>query len=158
MVVTFIYLFCGCCDDEVLCTQAGETLNKVESITKSYGMGKTRLHVLSGVNLTVKKGQYMAVVGASGSGKSTLLHILGALDRPDSGAVFYRKQNLADLRWGKLNHFRNKEVGFVFQFYHLMPEFTALENVLLPKMIGRKINKEAKDSLKKVIVSNKAEL
>jgi ABC-type lipoprotein export system ATPase subunit len=107
---------------------------QVENITKSYQMGKTRLDVLRGLDLSVKKGQFVAVIGASGSGKSTLLHILGALDRPDSGSVYYGKQNLSDLRWGKLNHFRNKEVGFVFQFYHLLDELTVLENVLTPAM------------------------
>jgi len=107
---------------------------KAENITKSYTMGKTKLDVLRGVNLTIEKGRFVAVVGASGSGKSTLLHILGALDRPSSGSVFYQKQNLAGLRWGKLNHFRNKEVGFVFQFYHLLDELTVLENVMAPAM------------------------
>jgi ABC-type lipoprotein export system ATPase subunit len=97
-------------------------------------MGKTRLDVLRGVNLAIEKGRFVAVVGASGSGKSTLLHILGALDRPDSGSVCYQKQNLSSLRWGKLNHFRNKEVGFVFQFYHLLDELTVLENVMAPAM------------------------
>ncbi|MDH4202137.1 MAG: ABC transporter ATP-binding protein [Phycisphaerae bacterium] len=111
-----------------------ETMIKAENITKSYTMGKTKLDVLRGVNLTIEKGRFVAVVGASGSGKSTLLHILGALDRPNSGSVFYQKQNLAGLRWGKLNHFRNKEVGFVFQFYHLLDELTVLENVMAPAM------------------------
>ena len=107
---------------------------KAQNITKSYKMGKTRLDVLRGVDLTIEKGCFAAVVGASGSGKSTLLHILGALDKPDSGSVVYHKQNLAGLRWGKLNHFRNKEVGFVFQFYHLLDELTVLENVMAPAM------------------------
>jgi ABC-type lipoprotein export system ATPase subunit len=74
------------------------------------------------------------VIGASGSGKSTLLHILGALDRPNSGTVYYQKQNINNLRWAKLNHFRNKVVGFVFQFYHLLDELTVLENVMTPAM------------------------
>jgi ABC-type lipoprotein export system ATPase subunit len=111
-----------------------ETMIKAENIAKSYKMGKTRLDVLRGVNLTIEKGRFVAVVGASGSGKSTLLHLLGALDRPSSGSVFYQKQDLAGLRWGKLNHFRNKEVGFVFQFYHLLDELTVLENVMAPAM------------------------
>ena len=111
-----------------------ETMIKAQNITKSYRMGKTTLNVLRGVDLTIEKGKFVAVIGASGSGKSTLLHILGALDRPDGGSVFYQKQNLAGLRWGKLNHFRNKEVGFVFQFYHLLDELTVLENVMAPAM------------------------
>ena len=93
-----------------------ETIIKVQNITKSYKMGKTRLEVLRGVNLSIKKGEFVAVIGASGSGKSTLLHILGALDKPDSGSVYYQNQHLEGLRWGKLNHYRNKTVGFVFQF------------------------------------------
>jgi ABC-type lipoprotein export system ATPase subunit len=111
-----------------------ETMIKAEKIKKSYKMGKTRLDVLRGVDLAIEKGRFVAVVGASGSGKSTLLHILGALDKPNSGSVFYQKQDLASLRWGKLNHFRNKEVGFVFQFYHLLDELTVLENVMAPAM------------------------
>jgi ABC-type lipoprotein export system ATPase subunit len=111
-----------------------ETIIKVQNITKSYKMGKTRLEVLRGVNLTIKKGEFVAVIGASGSGKSTLLHILGALDRPDSGSVHYQDQCLDRLRWGRLNHFRNKVVGFVFQFYHLLDELTVLENAMAPAM------------------------
>ncbi|MEN8126466.1 MAG: ABC transporter ATP-binding protein [Planctomycetota bacterium] len=111
-----------------------ETIIKAEKLTKSYKMGKTRLDVLRGVDLTIEKGQFAAVIGASGSGKSTLLHILGALDRPDDGSVYYHQQNLNGLRWGKLNHFRNKVVGFVFQFYHLLDELTVLENVMAPAM------------------------
>ncbi len=111
-----------------------ETIIKAQNITKSYKMGKTRLEVLRGANLSIKKGEFVAVIGASGSGKSTLLHILGALDRPDSGSVHYQDQRLDRLRWGKLNHFRNKVVGFVFQFYHLLDELTVLENAMAPAM------------------------
>lgn len=107
---------------------------KTENITKSYKMGKTRLDVLRGVNLAVEPGQFVAIVGASGSGKSTLLHILGALDKPDTGNVYYQEQSLGQLRFGKLNHYRNKTVGFVFQFYHLLDELTVLENVMAPAM------------------------
>ena len=111
-----------------------KTIIKAKNITKSYKMGKTRLDVLRGANLSVQKGEFVAVVGASGSGKSTLLHILGALDKPDSGSVHYQDQCLDRLRWGKLNHFRNKTVGFVFQFYHLLDELTVLENAMAPAM------------------------
>jgi ABC-type lipoprotein export system ATPase subunit len=111
-----------------------ETIIKAKGITKSYKMGKTKLDVLRGANLSVQKGEFLAVVGASGSGKSTLLHILGALDKPDSGSVHYKDQSLNRLRWGKLNHFRNKTIGFVFQFYHLLDELTVLENVTAPAM------------------------
>lgn len=111
-----------------------ETIVKAENITKFYKMGKTRLDVLRGLNLSIEQGQFVAVIGASGSGKSTLLHILGALDRPNSGTVFYQKQNINNLRRAKLNYFRNKVVGFVFQFYHLLDELTVLENVMTPTM------------------------
>jgi lipoprotein-releasing system ATP-binding protein len=110
------------------------TIIKAQNIKKSYKMGKTQLDVLRGVDLSVNKGQFVAVIGASGSGKSTLLHILGALDKPDSGSVHYQDQCLDRLRWGKLNHYRNKTVGFVFQFYHLLDELTVLENAMAPAM------------------------
>jgi lipoprotein-releasing system ATP-binding protein len=110
------------------------TIIKAQNIKKSYKMGKTQLDVLRGADLSVNKGQFVAVIGASGSGKSTLLHILGALDKPDSGSVHYQDQCLDRLRWGKLNHYRNKTVGFVFQFYHLLDELTVLENAMAPAM------------------------
>jgi ABC-type lipoprotein export system ATPase subunit len=97
-------------------------------------MGATRLEVLKGVNLRVSRGEFIAIRGASGSGKSTLLHILGALDTPDKGDVFFEGKNLADFSGRKINEFRNKKIGFVFQFYHLLDELTVLENVLLAKM------------------------
>lgn len=111
-----------------------EAIIKAKDIRKTYRMGKVRLEVLRGVNLAIPKGQFAAIIGASGSGKSTLLHILGALDKADSGTVEYENQRLDGLRWGKLNHFRNKTVGFVFQFYHLLDELTVLENVMAPAM------------------------
>lgn len=107
---------------------------KTQNITKSYKMGKIRLEVLRGVNISIGKGEFAAIVGASGSGKSTLLHILGALDKPDSGTVNYQNQPLHQFRAGKLNFYRNKTVGFVFQFYHLLDELNVLENVLTPAM------------------------
>lgn len=111
-----------------------ETILKAQNITKSYKMGKTRLEVLRGVDVSIQKGEFVAIIGASGSGKSTLLHILGALDKPDGGSVHYQDQCLDRLRWGRLNHFRNKVVGFVFQFYHLLDELTVLENAMAPAM------------------------
>jgi ABC-type lipoprotein export system ATPase subunit len=110
------------------------TIIRTTGLRKTYRMGKVRLEVLRGVDLEVPKGQFAAIIGASGSGKSTLLHILGALDKPDSGTVQYENQRLDGLKWGKLNHFRNKTVGFVFQFYHLLDELTVLENVMAPAM------------------------
>ncbi len=110
---------------------------KTEGLYKSYRMGATEVDVLKGVDLAVKKGEFLAIVGASGSGKSTLLHILGALDGPDKGAVSFEGRDLSRLTAGELNRFRNKMVGFVFQFYHLLDELSVLENVFLPAMAGR---------------------
>jgi lipoprotein-releasing system ATP-binding protein len=105
-------------------------------IHKSFPTGGGVLHVLKGVNIGVKKGEIVAVVGASGVGKSTLLHILGALDRPTQGRVNLNSTDMFSLSDKKLAHFRNKAIGFVFQFHHLLPEFSALENVILPKLIA----------------------
>jgi ABC-type lipoprotein export system ATPase subunit len=109
---------------------------KAEGIYKSYRMGTAEVRVLKGADLAVKEGEFLAIVGASGSGKSTLLHILGALDKPDKGIVRFEGRNLSEASEGQLNHFRNKMVGFVFQFYHLLDELNVLENVLLPAMAG----------------------
>ena len=112
---------------------------KAEELHKSYRMGTIEVRVLKGANLSVKKGEFVAIIGASGSGKSTLLHILGALDKPSSGVVMFEKQDLNRFRAGQLNRFRNKMVGFVFQFYHLLDELSVLENVFLPAMTGKSI-------------------
>ena len=105
-------------------------------IHKSYKMGQSSIDVLKGLELSVPKGTFLAVVGASGSGKSTLLHILGALDTPDKGSVHFNGNDLQKFSSRQLNTFRNKKVGFVFQFYHLLDELTVLENVILPVMAG----------------------
>ena len=110
---------------------------KAEGLYKSYRMGATEVEVLKGIDLGVKKGEYVAIVGASGSGKSTLLHILGALDRPNKGVVRFEGRDLSRYRNGELNRFRNKMVGFVFQFYHLLDELSVLENVYLPTMVSK---------------------
>ncbi len=112
---------------------------KAEGVYKSYRMGATEVKVLKGVDLTVKSGEFVAIVGASGSGKSTLLHILGALDSPDNGVVAFGGRDLSRFSGGELNRFRNKKVGFVFQFYHLLDELSVLENVFLPVMVSRSV-------------------
>jgi lipoprotein-releasing system ATP-binding protein len=112
---------------------------RAAGIHKSYRMGATQVKVLKGVNLAVQKGEFVAIVGASGSGKSTLLHILGALDRPNKGVVSFESRDLSGFGAGELNRFRNKMVGFVFQFYHLLDELSVLENVFLPAMASRSI-------------------
>ena len=112
-------------------------LLEAEGVHKSYRMGTAEVRVLTGVNLGVKKGEFVAIVGASGSGKSTLLHILGALDKQDKGIVRFEGQDLSRLSGSQLNRFRNKMVGFLFQFYHLLDELNVLENVILPAMAGK---------------------
>jgi ABC-type lipoprotein export system ATPase subunit len=116
-----------------------KSIIKAAGLFKSYKMGATSVDVLRGLELTIKKGEFVAIIGSSGSGKSTLLHILGSLDRPDSGDVFFDDENLNGFSSRRLNKFRNKEVGFVFQFYHLLDELDVLENVYLPSMVSRSI-------------------
>ena len=112
---------------------------KAEGLYKTYRMGATKVQVLKGVNLAVRKGEFAAIVGASGSGKSTLLHILGGLDRPDKGVVSFEGRDLGKISAAELNRYRNKMVGFVFQFYHLLDELNVLENVYLPTMASKSI-------------------
>ena len=107
---------------------------KASNLHKSYKMGKSQLRVLKGLELTVNKGEFAAITGASGSGKSTLLHILGGLDKPEQGFVEFDGKRIDRFGMGQMNKFRNKMVGFVFQFYHLLDELTVLDNVVLPTM------------------------
>lgn len=111
---------------------------KADNITKNY----SNLQVLKGVDLAVEKGEIISIVGSSGAGKSTLLHILGTLDRPDSGVVTISDQRVSVLSDARLSAFRNRHIGFVFQFHHLLPEFTALENVCIPGWIAGLENKK----------------
>lgn len=106
---------------------------KASNITKSYG----DLQVLKGVDLHVQKGEVVSIVGKSGAGKSTLLHILGTLDRPDNGQLLINDQEVGGLSQRAIAAFRNREIGFIFQFHHLLPEFTALENVCIPAYIQK---------------------
>ncbi|HEX9650775.1 MAG TPA: ABC transporter ATP-binding protein [Cyclobacteriaceae bacterium] len=117
------------------------------SITKSFGT----LPVLKGINLKVAKGEIVSIVGASGAGKSTLLHILGTLDKPDKGEVKLNGVNLETLQGNSLAEFRNKHVGFIFQFHNLLPEFTALENVCIPGFIGKRDDREVTDRAKELL-------
>jgi len=132
---------------------------RAKNLHKVYRMGQTSIEVLKGLDLEVKQGHFLAIVGASGSGKSTLLHILGALDNPNAGCVEFKGQRIDKFTSAQMNNFRNKMVGFVFQFYHLLDELNVLENVLLPAMaatnsIGwlkqrKSAKKHAKDLLEK---------
>lgn len=107
----------------------------VVDLKKSFRMNGYTLNVLNGLTLDIARGEMIAIVGASGAGKSTLLHMLGTLDRPTSGSVLFDGQNVFDLSEEAQAEFRNKRIGFVFQFHHLLPEFTALENTFLPALI-----------------------
>lgn len=105
---------------------------KLQNITKSFGT----LQVLRGINLQINKGEIVAIVGPSGAGKTTLLQIMGTLDKPDGGQVFIDGHDVFRFSGSKLSKFRNQHIGFVFQFHQLLPEFTALENIMIPAMIG----------------------
>lgn len=117
------------------------------NIIKSFGP----LQVLKGVNLEVQKGEIVSITGASGAGKSTLLHIIGTLDKPDAGIVQFNGVDVQQLPEKKLAHFRNQHIGFVFQFHHLLPEFTALENVCMPAFIAGKKASEIEPQAKKLL-------
>ena len=112
-----------------------------KGIEKNYG----KLKVLKGVDVDIKKGEIISIVGASGAGKSTLLHIIGTLDRADAGSVSINNTEISALSEKKLSEFRNKNIGFVFQFHHLLPEFTALENVCIPAFIAKTPKKQAEE-------------
>lgn len=113
-----------------------EPLLEVRNLYKSYGSGGQQVEVLKGISLTLGKGETVALLGASGAGKSTLMHIIGALDRPTSGSVIYGGEDIFAKSESSLAVFRNCSIGFVFQFHHLLPEFSALENVMMPALIN----------------------
>lgn len=114
---------------------------EVKGITKSFDT----LEIIKGVDLSIAKGEIIAIAGASGAGKTTLLQILGTLERPDSGTILFNGENPMKLNDRKLSAFRNQHIGFIFQFHQLLPEFTAIENVMIPALIGGKNKKEAED-------------
>lgn len=111
---------------------------KVTDLHKSFSIGPRELPVLKGINLEIRRGELVAIVGASGAGKSTLLHIIGTLDRPTKGTVEFDGQDLFKLSELEQAEFRNRRIGFVFQFHHLLPEFTALENACMPALVQRR--------------------
>lgn len=118
---------------------------RIENLGKAYLQGEETVHVLKAVNLVVDTGDSLAIVGASGSGKSTLLQIMGTLDTPSSGRIFFKEQDISQFDWKKRAAIRNANIGFVFQFHHLLPEFTARENVAMPALIGGMSRSEALD-------------
>ena len=127
------------------------SLLEVIGLCKDYRMGAETVQVLKGIDLAIPPGTTTALVGASGAGKSTLLHILGALDRPSSGRVTYKGQDLFARSDRELADFRSSTIGFVFQFHHLLPEFTALENVMMPALIARKERRQAEQQARAIL-------
>lgn len=126
-------------------SRAADYILRAEGITKSYRSGPEILDVLKGIDLQVLRGEILVIMGPSGVGKSTLLNILGTLDRPTTGRVLINGEDLSLLSEERLAKFRNRHVGFVFQFHYLLPEFTALENVLIPRMIRGKDWRQDRD-------------
>lgn len=120
---------------------------EIRKVYKSYA----HLPVLQGVDLKVEKGEIVSIIGASGAGKSTLLHILGTLDRPDRGEIFMSGKNLSLFNSQSLSKFRNQNIGFVFQFHHLLPEFTAIENICIPAYIGGISKKNAQNKAEELL-------
>jgi lipoprotein-releasing system ATP-binding protein len=112
-------------------------LLEAAGVIREFRLGEARIRVLRGVDLVLREGEILAVLGASGAGKSTLLHCLGGLDRPDGGAVRFRDRDLFSMAERERARFRNRNLGFVFQFHHLMPEFTAEENIMMPGLMAR---------------------
>ena len=123
----------------------------VENLQRSFNMGNQTVHVLNGITMTIQRGEMVAIIGASGAGKSTLLHILGTLDRPTQGEVLFEGKNMFKVSETALASFRNRRIGFVFQFHHLLPEFTALENVYLPALIEKIPKHTAIESAKSLL-------
>ncbi|HEY0668773.1 MAG TPA: ABC transporter ATP-binding protein [Sphingobacteriaceae bacterium] len=120
---------------------------QARGITKSYG----NLKILKGVDLDVSSGEIITIVGASGAGKSTLLHIIGTLDKPDSGTVVLNNTHIHTLSQKKLSAFRNEHIGFIFQFHHLLPEFTAIENICIPAYIAKRSKMDAEKRAKELL-------
>jgi lipoprotein-releasing system ATP-binding protein len=124
---------------------------EIQGLTKTFFHGGTRLDILRGIDLTLEAGEMVAVVGASGAGKSTLLHCLGTLDLPSGGRILFDGRDVTRLSPSQLADFRNRSIGFVFQFHHLLPEFTALENAMMPALIQRLPREEAESRAREIL-------
>jgi lipoprotein-releasing system ATP-binding protein len=134
---------------------------EARNLTKIYKAAASEIVVFDNLNLEVKQGRLLAVIGPSGAGKSTLLHLLGGLDTPTRGEVFFKNRNIFEWNAAELAQFRNRHVGFVFQFHHLLPEFTALENTMMPRLIGggnrAEIESNARHVLDRVALTSRVE-
>jgi lipoprotein-releasing system ATP-binding protein len=129
-----------------------DALMALRDLSKSYNGSGARIDILKGVNFDLFPGETLAVVGASGIGKSTLLHVLGTLDRPDSGRLFFKDQDVLSYDANTLARFRNESIGFVFQFHHLLSEFSALENTMMPVLIRGRNKSAAQDAAEAILV------
>lgn len=121
------------------------------NLHKSYSLDGQELHILRGINITIQQGEMISVMGASGVGKSTLLNILGTLDRPTTGEVIFNGMNICEKSDMELASFRNSKIGFIFQFHHLLPEFTAFENVMMPAIIHKKDRRKAMQTAEELL-------
>jgi lipoprotein-releasing system ATP-binding protein len=126
-------------------------LIQVRALQKVFKKGRTKIHALKGIDLIVKAGERVAIAGASGAGKTTLLHILGTLDRPTQGEVLYQGVDIFSRPERTLAELRNRDIGFIFQFYNLLPEFNALENTMMPALIQGMDKKEAQDQAEEIL-------
>jgi lipoprotein-releasing system ATP-binding protein len=126
-------------------------LVETRQLQKSYTHNGQGVPVLKGIDLQISRGEILSIVGASGVGKSTFLHILGALDRPTEGKIFFDGEDLFSMNEEALASFRNRKIGFVFQFHHLLPEFTAMENLMIPGMIQKRDRKETADQARTLL-------
>ena len=143
-----------------------KTILSAQGVHKTYMLGRVRVPVLKGASLAVRPGEFLVITGASGSGKSTLLHILGALDTPNQGTVQFEERDLFRSGPGARERFRNRNVGFVFQFYHLLPELNVLENVMMPRLVGntwwswqfakRRVRRDSEEVLERVGLAERA--
>lgn len=127
-------------------------LIQVRGLQKVFKKGRTEIHALKGIDLTIKQGERVAIAGASGAGKTTLLHILGTLDRPSQGEVLYEGVDIFSRPEGTLAELRNRDIGFVFQFYNLLPEFNALENTMMPALIQGMGKEEAQQQAEEILI------
>jgi lipoprotein-releasing system ATP-binding protein len=138
-----------------------EDLIRIEKLSKTFHTGESTIEVLKGINLSVREGDRIAIVGQSGVGKSTLLHVLGTLDHPTSGSLYFRGEDVFSRSSAELARLRNRFLGFVFQFHHLLPEFSALENVMMPGLLQARSREEmrerAEEMLREVALSHRLE-
>lgn len=125
---------------------------QLKNIRKTYRSGDKTITILNGLDLTVKEGEMIAIKGESGVGKTTLLHIIGSIEKADAGSVVFDGKTVNKLNGGKLDEFRKKTVGFIFQFFHLLPEFTALENVMMPLLISGYSKQDAREKAVKLLL------